>query len=49
MTRSATKKSPPHDRARAPKQTLRMLPGLQKPKVSSKQEKQHRDLDWQAP
>ena len=45
MTRNATKRPPPHDRARAPEQTLRMLLELQKPEVSSKLEKQPRDQD----
>ena len=48
MTRNATKRPPPHDRARAPERTLRMLPEPQKPEVSSKQEKQPRDQDWLA-
>ena len=49
MTRSATKRPPPHDRARALEQTLRALPELQEPEASLKLEKQHRDLDWLAP
>ena len=49
MTRNAAKRPPPHDRARAPEQTLRMLPELRKPEVNLKLEKQHRDQDWLAP
>ena len=49
VTRSATKRPPLHDRARAPEQTLRVLPELQRPEVSLKLERQHRDQDWLAP
>ena len=49
MTRSATKRPPPHDRARALEQTLRVLPELQEPEANLKLEKQHRDQDWLAP
>ena len=38
-----------HDWARALEQTLRTLPELQEPEASLRLEKQHRDLDWQAP
>ena len=43
MTRSATRRPPLHDKARAPEQTLRVLPELQRPEVSLKLERQHRD------
>ena len=50
MTRSATKRPPPHDWARALEQTLRAPAGAAgEPEASLRLEKQHRDQDWLAP